>query len=241
MKYLSIITLLAFSFLVNANTPLPDNRHISIVGKAQLKAKPDIVVVSLAVKSLKSQSAQAKKDVDDRVNNFIDGLSQFDIDEENVSASNISTRPSYHRDKNGKEILSGYTASRNLTVTFNNINKLSSFMDFALNVKINQISHVEFKSSKEESLKSEVLALAVKDAKQKGESLATAFGAKLGRIYSINSSSNQFRNAYGANSDIERMAVSGVRYDKQSKPGKYLKKNIVFSSSVSAVFDLEVN
>ncbi|PHR84614.1 MAG: SIMPL domain-containing protein [Colwellia sp.] len=241
MKYLSIITLLTCSFLVNANTPLPENRHISIIGKAQLKAKPDIVVVSLAVESSKTKSSQAKKDVDDRVNNFIDGLSQFDIDEENVSASSISTRPRYHRDKNGKEILSGYSANRNLTVTFKDIKKLSAFMDFALKVNINKISNVEFKSSKEESLKSEVLALAVKDAKQKGESLATAFGAKLGHIYSINSSSNQFRNAYGANGDIERMTVSGVRYNKQSKPGKYLKKNIVFSSSVSAVFDLEVD
>lgn len=236
MKYLITLSLFVFSFLASANTPLPDNRHISIVGNAQLEAKPDIVVVSLAVESIKTKSADAKQVVDDRVNDLLDGLSEFDIDEDNVSASNISTRPRYNYAKNSKENLTGYSASRNLTVTFKNIKNLNAFMDFALAVKINQITNVQFKSSKEEALKADVLALAVKDAKQKGKSLATAFGAKLGRIYSINSSSNQFRNAYGANRNIERMAMA----DKQSKPGRYLKKSIVFSSSVSAVFDLEV-
>lgn len=236
MKYLITLSLLTLSFLASANTPLPDNRHISIIGSAELKAKPDIVVVSLAVESTKTKSAAAKRDVDDRVNDLLDGLGDFDIDEENVSASNISTRPRYNYAKNGKENISGYIASRNLTVTFKHIENLSSFMDFALAVKVNQITNVQFKSSKEEALKVEVLALAVKDAKQKGSALATAFGAKLGRIYSINSSSNQFRNAYGANRNIERMAMA----DKQTKPGKYLKKSIVFSSSVSAVFDLDV-
>jgi len=236
MKYLITLTLLTFSFLASANTPLPDNRHISIVGSAELKAKPDIVVVSLAVESTKTKSAAAKRDVDDRVNDLLDGLSDFDIDEENVSASNISTRPRYNYAKNGKENISGYVASRNLTVTFKNIGNLSAFMDFALAVNVNQITNVQFKSSKEEALKAEVLALAVNDAKQKGESLANAFGAKLGRIYSINSSSNHFRNAYGANRNIENMVMA----DQKSRPGKYLKKSIVFSSSVSAVFDLSV-
>ncbi len=239
MKYLSFITLIVFPLFVNANNALPDNRHISLTGQAQLKAIPDTVVVSLIVESLKSKSSDAKKDVDDRVNNFIDGLSQFNINEENISASSISTRPRHHY-KDGKEVLDGYSANRNLKVTFKDINKLSAFMDFALNVKINQISNVEFKSSKEESLKKQVLALAVKDAKQKGKSLANAFGAKLGHIYSINHSSNQFRNAYGANQNIERMDANVGGFNKASKPGKYLKKNIIFSSSISVVFDLEI-
>ena len=80
MKYLSIFALLAFSSFLNANTSVPDNRHISVMGTAQLKAKPDIAVVYLEVASLKTKSVDAKKDVDDRVNNFLDGLSQFNID-----------------------------------------------------------------------------------------------------------------------------------------------------------------
>jgi uncharacterized protein YggE len=240
MKHLSIFALLAFSSFSYANSSLPDNRHISIVGTAQLKAKPDIAVIKLEVESLKTKSIDAKRDVDDRVNNFLDGLVKFNIDEENVSASSITTQPNYSYSNNDKQELDGYTANRNIKVTLNDIKRLNAFMDFALSVKIDEISNIELKSSKADSLKDEVNALAVKNAKKKGKSLANAFDAKLGKIYSINSTSNQSRYRYGANSDIERIEVTGLRMNKSSRPGKYLQENIVFSASISVVFDLEV-
>jgi uncharacterized protein YggE len=239
MKYLSTFALLACSFCSHANTSLPDNRHISIVGTAELKAKPDIAVVYLEVESLKTKSTNAKKDVDERVNNFLDGLTKFKIDEENVSASSISTEPNYSYSNNNKKELNGYTAKRNIKVTLNNITQLNALMDFALSIKINGIRNVELKSSKSDSLKNEVNTLAVKNAKKKGNSLASAFDAKLGKIYSINSMSNQSRYRYGANSDIERIQVTGSM-SKPLRPGKYLQENIVFSASISVVFDLEV-
>ena len=240
MKNLSIFALLAFSFFSYANSSVPNNRHVSIVGTAQLKVKPDIAVIKLEVESLKVKSIDAKKVVDDRVNNFLDGLAKFNIDEENVSASSITTQPNYSYSKNDKQELDGYTASRNIKITLNDIKLLNAFMDFALSVKIDEISSIELKSSKADSLKDEVNALAVKNAKEKGKSLANAFDAKLGEIYSINSTSNNSRYRYGSNSDIERITVTGSRISKPSRPGKYLQENIVFSASINVVFDLEV-
>ncbi|MEW6992802.1 SIMPL domain-containing protein [Colwelliaceae bacterium MEBiC 14330] len=240
MKYLNIFALMACSFVALANNSLPNNRHISVVGSAQLKAKPDIAVIYLEVESIQTKSVDAKKDVDDRVNNLLAGLANFNIDQENVSASSISTQPNYTYSANNKRQLNGYTANRNIKVTLNNLKHLNAFMDFALSVKINEIRNIELKSSKAEQLKDEVNALAVKNAKEKGHSLANAFDAKLGKIYSINSTSNSHSYRYGANSDIERIAVSGAMMDSASKPGKYLQENIVFSASISVVFDLEV-
>jgi uncharacterized protein YggE len=129
MKLLSIFALLAISSFTFANNSLPDNRHISIVGTAQLTAKPDIAVIKLEVESLKTKSIDAKKDVDERVNNFLDGLAQFNIDEENVSASSITTQPNYSYSSNDKQELDGYTANRNIKVTLNDIKRLNAFMD----------------------------------------------------------------------------------------------------------------
>jgi hypothetical protein len=240
MKHLSILALLAFSSFSYANSSLPDNRHISIIGSAQLEAKPDIAVIKLEVESLKTKSIDAKKDVDERINNFLVGLAKFKIDEANISASSISTQPNYSYSNYNKQELDGYTANRNIKVTLNDIKRLNALMDFALSVKIDQISSIELKSSKEDSLKDEVNALAVKNAKEKGKSLANAFDAKLGKIYSINSTSNNSRYRYGSNSDIERIELTGSQIGKPSRPGKYLQENIVFSASISVVFDLEV-
>ena len=61
MNYVSIFAFLLFTSCVNANTALPANRHIAVIGEAQLKAKPDIAVINLAVESLQASSLDAKK------------------------------------------------------------------------------------------------------------------------------------------------------------------------------------
>ncbi|MEO2280082.1 SIMPL domain-containing protein [Pseudoalteromonas pernae] len=240
MKYISIIALLAFSCASIANNSLPNNRHIAVTGTAQLEAKPDLAVVQFEVQSLKAKSIDAKKDVDNRVNDFLAGLSRFAINEDNVSASSLSTQPVYTYDDNDKQQLEGYSANRRLKVTLGDLTKLNDLMDFALSVRIDEIESVTLKSSDEDAIKDEVNALAVKNAKDKGTSLANAFGAKLGHIYSINSNSNNSYYRYGANSDIERIEVTGSRM-KSKEPGRYLQENIVFTSTINVVFDLVLN
>lgn len=241
MNYLSIFALLVFSALSYANNSLPDNRHVSIIGTAKLQAKPDIAVIKFEVESLKATSIGAKKDIDNRVNNFLEGLVTFNINEDNVSASRITTQPSYSYSDDDKQQLEGYIANRSIKVTLHDIKRLNAFLDFALTVKIDEIKSIELKSSDEEPLKQKVRAMAVNNAKEKASSLANAFGAKLGQIYSINSTSNEHFNRYGANNNIERIEVTGSRISEAVRPGKYLQENIVFSASISVVFDLEIN
>ena len=236
MKHFFMFVLIATSFSTFSNSALPNNRHISVVGSAKLSAKPDIAVIYLDVESTKNKSVDAKKEVDNRVNRFLDGIDQFKISEDNVSASNIATQANYSYSSKQK-ILNGYTAKRNLKVTLNELKHLNAFMDFALSVQLNEIRNIELKSSKATELKDQVNALAVENAKEKGQSLANAFGANLGKIYSINSTSNNSRHRYGSNRDIE---TANMRMSKPSSPGRYLQENIVFSASISVVFDLEI-
>lgn len=238
MKLFTCVVLLSVSTLSFANTSLPGNRHIAVTGNAEMLAIPDIAVVNLTVESEKKTSLDAKKEVDERVNNLLDGLADFGVEETDVSASNISTQLRYNYNRGEQDKTAGYVARRTLKVTLKNIAKLNAFMDFALSVKINAIDNIELKSSKEKLLQQEVNALAVNDAKAKGSSLANAFGANLGAIYSINANSNQSYHRYGANNEGYKM--SSRMADSMAKPGRYLQENIVFSAAISVVFDLEL-
>ncbi len=238
MKLLTCAVLLTLSSYSLANTSLPGNRHITVTGHAEMMAMPDIAVVNFSVESNQKTSLDAKKDVDERVNNLLDGLANFAVDEDAVSASNISTEVRYAYNRGERDKVEGYVARRNLKVTLNNIDKLNAFMDFALSVKIDAIRNIELKSSDEAQLQQEVNALAVKNAKVKGRSLANAFDAKLGAIYSINSNSNSNHHRYGANNEV--YATSSRMADSTAKPGRYLQENLVFSASISVVFDLEL-
>lgn len=229
---------LFFSTQSIANSSLPNGRHISVLGHAQVEASPDLAIVTFDVRQLESSSLAAKSAVDKRVNDFLGKLSAFSIDEKNISASNISVEPSYSYIKN-KQQLMGYTAKRQLKITLNDVEKLNEMLDTALGAKINQIRNIELKSSQQEVMQDEALQLAVENAKHQGLSLASAFGAKLGAVYSINSikQHNQFR--YGANQNSEHIQVSR-NSDTSSKEGQYLQSNIIYSASIHATFDLTI-
>ncbi|ANB27344.1 hypothetical protein A6F57_01255 [Alteromonas stellipolaris] len=183
----------------------------------------------------------AKTNVDKRVNDFLNGLQEFQIDEKNVSASNISTEPNYYYTDDDKQELDGYIASRTIKVTLNKIESLNDFLVFALSVNVNEIRNIEFQSSLKEQLKKEAISLAVRDAKDKAESMAEAFGAKLGKVYSIDSENQSQRYRYGSNDSVEKIQVTGSRIESENfEPGRYLQENIVFSAAVYVVFDLEV-
>lgn len=241
MKIIWAILLMAFCAVSMANTSLPPNRHISVHGKAKITAKPDTAKITFEVKVIKDQALAAKKEVDTRVNRLLDGMEKFGVTEGNVSASNLLTEPHVTYKEDDTETTAGYVATRTLTVTLNDLKRLNDFIDFALSVEINEIENIELMSSNADKLRDRVKALAVQNAKSKGASLANAFGAELGKIYSINSNTYGSSYGYGSHGGIERIEVTGSRLDPDDfAPGRYLQATINFTAEINVVFDLEV-
>ncbi|MBA6410236.1 MULTISPECIES: SIMPL domain-containing protein [Pseudoalteromonas] len=243
MKLIITIFLTLFPLITFANSSLPANRHIAVQGTAEVLAKPDMAKISFEVISFKDKSLDAKRDVDDRVNLLLKGLSKYGVKETDVSATSLLT---YNDDdkfnvESGTMINAGYVATRTLKVTLRNIEKLNDFIDFALSVKINELTNIELMSSKAAQLKAEATQGAIDNAIVKGGKLAKAFGAELGKIYSINSNSNRSSYGYGVD-DFERIVVSGSKVIRNPfEQGRYLQETITFKSSINVVFDLEVN
>lgn len=237
---LSVSIILGFiSFSVLANTALPNNRHISVQGTATVKAVPDIAKVRFEVKSIKDSSLDAKKDVDERINKLLQGLSEYQIEEDAVTASSLLTEPYITYKEDDTEEVSGYIATRTVKVTLNGLDKLSDFINFALSLEINEIENIELQSSNSKELKDRANQLAVENAKSIGRSLAKAFEAELGRIYSINSTYHQSN--YGYRSKVEAISVTASRVDTESvASGRYLQASINYDASIDVVFDLEV-
>lgn len=242
MKLFITIFLLFSPLTTFANSSVPANRHIAVQGTAEVLAKPDMAQISFEIISFKDKSLDAKRDVDNRVNLLFKGLSKYGVKETDVSASSLLT----HNDndmfnvESGTAINAGYVATRTLKVTLRNIEKVNDFIDFALSVKINEVTNIELMSSKTAQLEAEATQGAIENAIVKGGKLAKAFGAELGKIYSINSHFNRSSYGYGADS-FERIVVTGSKVTRNPfEQGKYLQETITFKSSINVVFDLEI-
>lgn len=222
-----------------AATSLPDNRHIVVKGEAVVRTAPDRADITLEFEAVKAESVQAKQQVDAQVNELLAGLNNFSIDEKSISAGRIFLEPNMRYDENDNQVKDGFRATRKVKVSLKKLSLLDGFLNFALKVGVNQIEQIQLLSTKASDYEQAALDKAVANAKQQGSSLASAFEAKLGRVYSIQSQEIGSHFGYGSNTNIERIMVTGSRINTVPE-GKYLQESITFRASVNVVFDLVV-
>ena len=239
MMLKSLLLLVLCTSSVMAATSLPDNRHIVVKGEAVVRTAPDMANITLEFESVKAESLQAKQQVDTQVNKLLAGLSNFSIDEKSISAGRIFVEPNMRYDENDNLAKDGFRATRKLKVSLKQLSLLDGFLNFALKVGVNQIEQIQLLSTKASDYEQAALDKAVANAKQQGSSLASAFEAKLGRVYSIQSQEVGSHFGYGSNTNIERIMVTGSRINTVPE-GKYLQESITFRASVNVVFDLVV-
>lgn len=234
-----LLPLVLCSSSAMAATSLPDNRHIVVKGEAVVRTAPDRADITLEFEAVKAESVQAKQQVDAQVNELLAGLNNFSIDEKSISAGRIFVEPNMRYDENDNQVKDGFRASRKVKVSLKKLFLLDGFLNFALKVGVNQIEQIQLLSTKASDYEQAALDKAVANAKQQGSSLASAFEAKLGRVYSIQSQEIGSHFGYGSNTNIERIMVTGSRINTVPE-GKYLQESITFRASVNVVFDLVV-
>lgn len=234
-----LLPLVLCSSSAMAATSLPDNRHIVVKGEAVVRTAPDRADITLEFEAVKAESVQAKQQVDAQVNELLAGLNKFSIDQKSISAGRIFVEPNMRYDENDNQVKDGFRATRKVKVSLKKLSLLDGFLNFALKVGVNQIDQIQLLSTKASDYEQAALDKAVANAKQQGSSLASAFEAKLGRVYSIQSQEIGSHFGYGSNTNIERIMVTGSRINTVPE-GKYLQESITFRASVNVVFDLVV-
>jgi|GEM_PF-2640610 len=220
----------------------PQGRHIMIEGQGVVTAKPDVVEIKFELIAKKDTGLEAKKIVDEIFNDFLSGLDKFSIKKEDISASSILTENNYQYDDNGNEQIVGIIATRTITVKLLDISELNSFLDYALEKKMDVVDKIDLTSSKINELKDQARRKAVDDAIRKAKVSAEFFDAKLGPVYSVNYGySNSYQN-YGFHNDAETIVVTASRIDRKDLvQGQYLEAQITFKESVNVIFDLIVD
>ncbi|WP_204383498.1 SIMPL domain-containing protein, partial [Aeromonas veronii] len=169
---------------------VPQAPHLVVSGYAEQKTEPDMLTLNVAVSALDKQGLKAKQQVDTKVAAFFSQLEGLGIKRSDVEAGNLMVSPEYQYGENKKPVLLGYRAQRQLAVKLYQLDKLSPLMDTALKAGLESVSQIEYGLKSPQVIKEQARLNAVEDAKTKAESLAKAFGMKLGKVYSV-----EYRNA----------------------------------------------
>ncbi|TMO04760.1 SIMPL domain-containing protein [Pseudoalteromonas sp. S558] len=239
MKLIITIFLTLFPLITFANSSLPANRHIAVQGTAEVLAKPDMAKISFEVISTKDTLLEAKRDVDERVNLLTKGADRYGIEQGDIFISGLTSHVNNMIGiETGTFLGDKYLARKKIKVTLKNIERIDDFIEFAQSVKINNVMEIESLSSKGFKLEAKATQVAIDNAKAKGSILAEAFGAELGKVYSINSTANHQR--YPTN-NVKSLIFSGSGANSNPfEQVRYVDETIIFTSSISVVFDLEI-
>lgn len=235
MKFVASLILALASFTIAAEPP---GRHILIEGEGVYTATPDNARINLKLEFKKDTALLAKQATDTAFKDFISGIKEFNIKEDDFSTSKIVTQANTDYDLDGREVNDGYIATRGITLTLNNLNQLNQFLDYALSKGVKEIRDVELKSSKEKEYQAKAKEMAIKNAISEAKDTAEMFGMKLGAVYSINSSHSSNYDFYSFDSvSYEKITVTASRVSNELN--QYLKAKIKFSANIKAIFDLE--
>jgi len=231
MKKSLVVLLLSSTFLIGLpatadNDQLP--RNLTTTGVGEVKVAADKAVVRMQVETIHRSASSAKSEVDNRVNVLLDKLKSMGLREKDIIASSLRINPNFEY-QDQKAVFSGYQASRDVVVTLHKLADLNTLLDAAVESGINQINQIALESSAADKHREEARKLAIADSKAKAESLAAAYGAQLGPIYSIN---------YQSSRPMQAPKMEMARFASDSSGGQYLHDEITFADSIAVVFEL---
>ncbi|PIP74866.1 MAG: hypothetical protein CO135_03135 [Candidatus Levybacteria bacterium CG_4_9_14_3_um_filter_35_16] len=190
------IGLIVYSKVVGS-TPLTNNGNTKtnvfhVQGEGKATAIPDTVTVTVGVTQDASEVIQAQSKVNQTTNKIIADLKKLGINEKNIKTQNYSVNPKYNYTSMGNKP-DGYTVSQEIEIESKLIEKINKVIDLATIDGANIINGTNFTFSDElqKKLENQAREDAVKDAKQKAETLSKAAGMNLGKVVDITESNDR--------------------------------------------------
>lgn len=188
MKKLFLILTLTLATMIEAQENKQPVPQISVSGEGKIKVKPDQVAINFGVENIGKDATEVKKLNDETVDKVMKYIKKFGIPSADYQTNNVSLNRTYDYDKKKYN----YQASQQVTILLKDITRYDDLMMGLVDNGINNISNIEFKSSKMEALKSEARIAAMKDAKKKAEDYVSILNQKVGKALIITDNSQPY-------------------------------------------------
>lgn len=154
---------------------------ITVSGEGKVKVAPDQVSIAVSVETRGNNSAEVKKQNDEKIDAVIKYIKKANIAKEDYQTQRVSLNPQYDYEKKKTT----FYATQTIQILLKDLSKYDELMEGLVSSGVNSIGNVEFKSSKMELHKSEARKLAMKDAKAKAEDYLSVTTQKLGNAFNI--------------------------------------------------------
>lgn len=209
------------------------NRYINVTGDGQVEAWPDFLTIQILISAEDKTASTAKSKVDKSMNALLDLSQELNIKKKDIEAARLTNQPVFDWIKN-ERVLRGERVSRNVVITLRQLDQHSELLHKLLQQHNIQIQHSQSGFDDPASLSLQATNLALQQAKQKAESMASTLGIRLGKVLSIDEQGQQF-----APLRTEARMFSMSADNTQSQPAPMILQKETIKGSVQVRFELK--
>jgi uncharacterized protein YggE len=169
--------------IYNAASSLDPNRFpaIEVLGQGTVSAAPDqaVAILGAVTEGLVLNEVQSENAT--FVTNIIHSLLDIKIPREKIQTYDFRIEPQYDY-HDGKQVFRGYKVTHLLKITTDRVEKTGILVDTAVAHGANTVSSIQFTMAQPEIYENQALSHAIRNARQKSETIAKTLGVSLSAI-----------------------------------------------------------
>lgn len=179
---LSLFLVLALSATVAAQ----EERTISVTGRGEVAAAPDMAVIALGVVEEADTARAAMDAASASAAAMLARLREIGIAERDIQTSELRLSPVWSTPKEGQQRqIVGFQAANQLTLRVRDLSGLGAVLDAVVSDGANRFGGLRFTMADPAPLMEDARRRAVEDATARARTLAQAAGVPLGRVVTI--------------------------------------------------------
>ncbi len=167
----------------------PERGYISVNTSANTEVSPDVVEISISVKTEDSKSmikaTTQNKEISDKVYAALKSMINS-ANGDYVKTADYNAAPIYTYNSNGKRNFDKYEVSNNIIVHTKNIDKTGNIIDKAISLGATDVNDLVFSISNYEAQCNDLLEIAAKKAKTRADLIAKSSSSYITGIKSMN-------------------------------------------------------
>ena len=194
-----------------AQTPPTGNQPPQIItnGVGEARVVPDRATIFIGVQSRAATAAAAGAENARRQRAILDTLRALGLESSQLGTINYNVTPEMQYSPSSAPKVTGYVVTNTVRAELRRIEDVGRVVDAVLAKGANEISSLQFTSSKADSVRRAALSEAVTNARADAEALARAAGGSLGPLIEVSTTSMPIRPMMEM--AVAKSAVAGPR------------------------------
>ena len=155
--------------------------EITVIGEAKSQVKNQIANFSVGVMVQSMDKNKAISEVNTKMEALVKTIKDFGISEADIQTQSIS----YYQELKGSQNPGMWQVSNSVEITLRNVDKANALTDLLSQSGATNVYGPNFSMDDTNQIGKSLYDVAIKDAKDKAESIAKASGRKLGKVLSV--------------------------------------------------------